>query len=285
MSNIVDKIDELYENHTHAEVEKFMLDTRDKLMEDEDANAPDIIAVCNELGALYREQSRFSESTYNFETAMRLTEKVRGTKMCEDYGVLLLNDAGTYRYAGQFEKAQELYDAAYEILTALGKDGTYEFAGLLNNMSNNYQDLQQFDKAEQFSSAAYEIVRKLCPGQTEEAIALINMASLQMRAGELDKASENAARAIDIYESLDNRSGHYPNAVDLAAVIDFKRSDYRAALEKFKRAAELIHGHFGANRDYAAALANIAVVYDKLGDRDKATEYLQKSEEIKANLK
>ncbi|MGI6217224.1 MAG: tetratricopeptide repeat protein [Coriobacteriales bacterium] len=285
MSNIVDKIDELYENHTHAEVEKFMLDTRDELMKDEDANAPDIIAVCNELGALYREESRFSESSYNFETALRLTEKVRGTKMCEEYGVILFNDAGTYRYAGQFEKAQELYDAAYEILTALGKDDTYEFAGLLNNMSNNYQDLKQFDKAVQFSAAAYEIICKLSPGQTEEAIALMNMATLLVRVGELDKASTNVRKAIDIYESHNNRSGHYPNAVNLAAVIDFKRGDYQAALENFERAAELIYDHFGANRDYAAAMANISAVYDKLGDHDKAAEYLKKSEEIKANLK
>ncbi len=288
MSNIVDKIDELYASKTPAEVEKFMIETRDEILAKDEQNSDDIsvlIAVCNELGALYREQSRWSDSAYNFELALEKLEEFFGTKVTEQYAVVLLNVAGTYRHMRDFEKALSFYRDAFEILTGLHKDKSYEFASLLNNMSLTYEDMNDLNRALDYSTAAYEIIVSLEPGQSEEAISLMNMASLAIRMGDLNKASIFTNKAIDIYKSLDSTSGHYPAAVNLAAVIAFKQEHYEEALKGFELSAELTYKSFGENKDYASALVNIAMSLDKLGRKEEAKKTLDKAEEIKAGLK
>ncbi len=282
--DIIEQIDDMYDHHTQQEVEQFMLEKRDQLLMDPEGVA-DLIAVCNELGALYREQSRYEESADNFERALKYTEGLAGTKLTDEYGILLINVAGTYRYKRDFAKAMEYYEEAHDIFEKLGKGGTFEFASLLNNMSNTYQDLGNTDKAYELASAAYEIIEKLAAGQTEEAVSLMNLASIALRKGDLEKASEYSKKALGIYDALNNRSGHYPAAVNLAAVVAFQKGDYEDALKGFQHSAELSLNHFGENRDYASALANVAVALEKLGRTEEAKETLAKAEKVKASLK
>lgn len=283
---IVDEIDEMYDKGGHEGAERFMLERRAAIMADPNGSLADLIAVCNELGALYREKSRYEESVYNFELALSTTERVLGTSEAEECAVLRLNVAGTYRYMGETEKAIEYYEAAYRIMAALGgKDGTYEMASLLNNLSNAYQDIGMSEKAMEYALPAYEITRDLCAGQTEEAISLMNLASIAARMGDLAKAGDYAKRAMGIYEALGKTGGHYPAAVNIAAVVDFKRGDLEAALAGFERSAELTRASMGVNRDYASALMNVSAVLDAMGRRDEAAAKAAEAEEIRSRLR
>lgn len=284
MASLFEQIEEMYRTSSDEEVERFMLGVRDRLLAEGDSNPADLATVCNELGGMYREASRYAESIENFEMAMRATERITGTRQCAEYAVLLVNVAGTYRYERDFDAALERYSEARDILDALGQGDTYEYASLLNNLSLTLQDMGRLDEALAHATAAHEIVARLKPGETQEAISLMNIATLALRAGDMETAAAYSRRAIDIYAALDKTSGHYPAAVNLAAVIDFKRGALEEALAGFERSAELTKRNFGVNRDYASALANIATVLAKLGRGDEARAKLAEAEEIRSKL-
>lgn len=284
MASIAEQIQELYRTSSDAEVERFLLDTRDALLADPEADTADLVTVCNELGSMYRESSRYAESNENFEMALRGTEEVMGTRECVQYAVLLLNSAGTHRYQREFDEALSRYQQARDILEGLGLTGTYEYASLLNNLSLAYLDMGECGKALDLASSAHQIIVSLKPGEAQEAISLVNIASLALRAGDLEAAAAYSKQAIDIYAALGTTSGHYPAAINLAAVIDFKRGAYGEALAGFERSAELTKRNFGENRDYASALVNMATVLERLGRADEARAKLAEAEQIRGKL-
>ena len=284
VASISDTIGELYRTSSDAEVEHFLLDTREALLADPDGDVGDLVVVCNELGSMYRESGLYAESNENFETALRGTEQIMGTRECVQCAVILLNSAGTCRYQRAFDEALSRYAEARGILEALGQTGTYEYASLLNNLSLTYLDMGECDRALELATTAHNIVVELKPGEAQEAISLVNLASLALRAGDMETAAAHSRQAIDIYTSLGVTSGHYPAAVNLAAVIDFKRGAYEEALAGFERSAELTERNFGRNRDYASALVNMAAVLEKLGRADEARAKLAEAEQVRGQL-
>ena len=284
-NNLSEKLDFIYKTGTKKDVEEFLTATYDSLAIKVDANPADIIFVCNELGGLYREQSRYEESIINFKIALDKTEALLGTKISDEYAICLINIAGTYRYKGEVEHAIELYHQAEDILKQLGKEQTYEYASVLNNLSNALQDKGDFAQAMQCTLNAYEIMRPMTQGRAEESVSMMNIAALAWRMGDLDKASEYAKKAVQIYDSLNRTGGHYNAAVNMCAVIDFKKGNYQQALDGFQRAAELSLANQGQNRDYASALDNAAMALDKLNRATEAKEYRQRAQNVRENLK
>lgn len=284
MAGIIDRIEELYRSGSADEAERFMLESRDAILADEAGDKADLIVVCNELGGLYREASRYADSIENFELALGATEELLGMRDCEEYATILLNIAGTYRYMRAFDEALARYRQSCEIFERLGLDDTYEYASLLNNVSLAYQDMGRYGQALEKAEASHEIIVDLKPGQVQEAISLMNLATLALRAGDMDTASSYSRQAIDIYAALDSTSGHYPAAVNLAAVIDFKRGALEEALAGFERSAELTKRNFGINRDYVSALGNMAAVLDRLGRGEEARDKLAEAAGIREHL-
>lgn len=307
MSGIIDQIDEIYSKGTHADVERFMLDTRNRILAEVGSSVScpkdlesaesvsclseatrdemgDLVVVCNELGTLYREASRFEDSVTNFELALQTLEKLVGTRHNPQCAVIMVNVAGTYRYMGNFQKAAENYAEAAEIMMSLNMGGTYEFASMLNNMALCFEDMGDVEHAMDSATEAYKIIAKLAPGSSEEAISLTNLASLAMRAGDDSKTAELIDKSIELFEALDSPSMHYAAAVNMAAVIAFRRGAFEEALAGFERSAELTLSIFGENKDYASALANQAAVLEKLGRAEEAAQTLARAEEIRGSL-
>lgn len=290
MQDLNQTLDDMFAAGEYAEAEAWMLAQRGRLAACQRAggdavvgDSADIrayIAVCNELGSFYRERGRLDESKENYDEALAKTEELEGTRRTAGFAVLLVNAAGTYRYMGDFAHAHANYDEAEETLLALGMSDTFEYASLLNNRALCMLDEGvQFEQALGFATQAAEIVGRLRPGRTDEAIAQVNLASMALRAGEFDKAGRHAGRAVEIYESLDETTGHYPAALNVAAAAALYSGGYEEALAGFERAAEYTKRNFGENRDYASALRNMALAYAKMGEEEKAAELLRRVQE------
>lgn len=284
MASIIEKIDKMYEAHTQDEVEAWMLEQRDRLQFD-DANVRDYIAVCNELGSFYRERSRYGESIHNYGQALEKTVELFGTRRVHEYAVLLINEAGTYRYQRDFARALANYAEAQEILESLSLQDSYEYASLLNNMALTLQDKGgEPERALQLATTSHSIMRREFSGQAQEAISLVNLAAMALRANDLDKARTYAQRAVAIYDALGKTSGHYPAAINIEATVALKSGNLQAALEGFMRSAAFTKKKFGENRDYASALMNMSLVYQMMGDQKMAAEYAQRAAEIKGSF-
>ena len=257
----MEQIDDVYAHSSSDEIEAWLLEQRDRFADGSDADLRDYITTCNELGSFYRERGRLNESLYNYEQARAGSTKLLGTDRTYEHALILLNEAGTYRYKRDYDKAFCNYLDAETILLELGMDDTFEYASLLNNKALALLDEGvEFEHALELATEAAEIVSRQRPGTTDEAISFVNLASMSLRAGDLAMADEHAHRAVELYEELGIDTGHYPAALNVLAAVALKKGDLEAALEGFERSAELTKRNFGENRDYAAAMRSVSYV-------------------------
>ena len=74
------------------------------------------------------------------------------------YATVLNNLAGTYRLAGKYEEAADLFnESALIYSTTIGKDNSY-YCSILNNLALVYQDMKEYDKAEEMLTDALKSV-------------------------------------------------------------------------------------------------------------------------------
>lgn len=276
---ILEEIDEKFRTEGNAGAEAFMLRKRDEFAADEEAHRNDLIAVLNELGGYYRDASRFTESIENFEHAFALMDEQN-----VQYAIMRINEAGAYRLSGRTGEAIRCFEDARLVLKANGEEDGYEYATLLNNMSLLYQDEGRLDVAVECAGKAYAIVHILKEGCSEEAVSLINLASLSLATDDIDQAEECVDLALKIYDNLGKPTGHYPAAVDLKAVVNYRRGAFAEAAEGFMRAADLTSRIFGKNLDYVSALNNAAMAYDAAGDDASAKQAREKAEETRKTI-
>lgn len=267
MTGLMEQIDDMFTRCSSDEVEVWLLEQRDRFADGPDADLRNYITICNELGSFYRERGRLNDSLYNYGQARAGSTKLLGTDRTLEHALILLNEAGTYRYRRDFDKAFCNYLDAEAILLELGMEDTFEYASLLNNKALALLDEGvEFEHALELATTAAEIVSRQRPGTVDEAISHVNLASMALRAGDLAFADKHAQRAVDLYEELGVDSGHYPAALNVLAAVALKKGDLEAALAGFERSAEFTKRNFGENRDYAAAMRSVAYVRGLMQD-------------------
>jgi len=146
---------------------------------------------------------------------------------------LLMDEAESYRYAGEYEKANAAFAQASTQLTALGRDDTQTAVTLFNNWGTVLVLAGRPKESEKVLHRAIEVSRA---GQTEDAVSpmlLVNYARSLRELHQTDKAADYAERGyakaqragaqVVVGQSLLLRSVIYTDMGDLsraAAMLD-----------------------------------------------------------------
>ena len=242
------------------------------------------IAILNEMACFYRGVSNWEKCIEAFD-AVKQEMETRGLEHINAYAVVLLNMAGAYRLMGKFDEALAAFGQAEEIFAKTGDAGDYELAGLYNNTALVYQDMGKLDKAAENFEKALTYLEKVPDNDAEIATNLANVAMTYYASGKADKAVESITKAISIFETIDGgMNPHYAGALNSKAVMLFNSGDVAGAAEMFADAAAKTKLIFGENKDYAVGCRNAAFAYSKLGDNEKAQEYLDKAKAAEAKI-
>ena len=95
--------------------------------QENDSNAS--VVIMNELIGFYRAQKRHEDSVRVTEQALAFCRQL-GTEGTLEFATTLLNGATAYRFAGQPQKAMELFNQCEAIYNEKLTPGDYHFAGL-----------------------------------------------------------------------------------------------------------------------------------------------------------
>lgn len=242
------------------------------------------IAILNEMACFYRGVSNWEKCIEAFD-AVKQEMETRGLEKINAYAVVLLNMAGAYRLMGKFDDALAAFGQAEEIFANTGDAGDYELAGLYNNTALVYQDMGQLDKAAENFEKALTYLEKVPDNDAEIATNLANVAMTYYASGKLDKAVESITKAISIFETIDGgMNPHYAGALNSKAVMLFNSGDIAGAADMFAEAAAKTKLVFGENKDYAVGCRNAAFAYSKLGNNEKAQEFLDMAKAAEAKI-
>ncbi|MGN0772781.1 MAG: tetratricopeptide repeat protein [Candidatus Ventricola sp.] len=287
------ELDRHYAAHDNAATEQFLCASREKARL---AGAPlpfndscpscvapiepnmDFICVCNEQACFYRGLSRFEACLEAFSAAQEELEQLYLTDTRE-YGVVLLNKAGAYRYMGDAEQAMALFQQARRILEAHSDTPAGTLAGLYNNIGLLSLDLHREEDAERCFHQALALLERTQDHQVELATTYNNIAALYSTRRQYQEAADAVRSSVEILSRLDDGlNAHYPAALNTRGALLYRLGDFEGALSDFALAAEKTEIIYGRNVEYAAACANCAAACRALARADEAAAWQAQSD-------
>ena len=195
ISDFYRELDQLFSANQIDKVEPFLLTQAAAAGEEGDASAA--LAVLNELIGFYRSQQRYDDAIRIAGQALALCghAAIFGSP---SHATTLLNSATAYRFAGQPQKALELFAQAETIYQGQLSPTDEHYAGLYNNMSAACSDVGEYDRAADYLLRAAAIMDALPQRVKEAAVTHANLAALYSRTGNWHGAKEEIAKACDL---------------------------------------------------------------------------------------
>lgn len=211
----LEHLDGLFRANQIDQVEPYILSQMVVANQEHDTNAS--LVIINELIGFYRSQKRYEEALKVTNQALDLCshEYILGSI---PHATTLVNGATAYRFAGQPQKALELFQQAEAIYQEKLSPLDEHYGGLLNNMSAAYADLGQLDRAAEYLLRAATIMDALPTHVIEAAVSHANLAALYFKTQNYYGAKRQIAAACDLLEG---------------------RSEYAAKLKEFRAMQEI----------------------------------------------
>ena len=213
-------LDGLFAAAQLEQVEPYLLTQMVMANQEHDADAS--LAIINELTGFYRSQQRFEEAIRVAEQALDLCSKEYRLGSLS-HATTLLNAATAYRFAGQSQKALELFQQCQAIYEEKLSPMDEHYAGLYNNMSAAYSDLGQLDQAAACLMHAAVIMDGLPAHAVESAVTHANLAALYAKQQNWANAKAHIASACSFLKDQ-------PQAAD-------KLAQFQAMQEMFSKYA------------------------------------------------
>lgn len=213
---VLQHLDGLFRDGKISDVEPYLL--QQLVVANQEHDKDTSLVIMNEMIGFYRSQQRFDE-------ALRVTRQAldmcaRETPGSIAHATTLVNGATAHRFAGQPEKALELFAKAEAIYQEKLSPMDEHFAGLLNNMSAAYSDLGQLDKAGEYLLRAAAIMDALPDRVVESAVTHANLAALYFKMKNGSGAKREIATACDRLRNRPENAEQYEQFCAMQKLFD-----------------------------------------------------------------
>lgn len=241
------KLDALYGERDYKKALEYMLESESEAQKRDDPGL--MLAVANEIGAMYRIQGNTDRALKEYNKVMQLLERL-GMYGSKNHATALINLANVYTAMRDFESSYRCGSEAVVILQRLGEND-YEIASLNNNMSIALRELGRLEEARGLAKRSIDIILNLPGKEIEKATSYLNLGQIEAKAGELAGARKTLSYAISLFERVGAlQDFHYIVAVHALAEVDELENHLHPALDGYKKARYLYETSFGRNRYY-----------------------------------
>lgn len=255
VKKLLEHLDKLYQEGNLQEAELCINSWIADAFDDDDYGAA--LTFYNELEGLYRTTGRAGKAAETSNQALQLIEAM-GLNGTVHHATCLQNGATANRWAGNLEKALDMYLQAAEIYKTTGQESTYQMASLYNNISHIYQEQNLHEKALEYLATAYKMVSEMENCQSEAVTTQVCMALSYMALGRMTQAKENLDNAERCYNCKENRrDGHYGSALSAMGEYYWRLKEYDKAVSCLEKALEVTKERFGENAGCAVIRKNI----------------------------
>lgn len=213
------------------------------------------------------------------EKAEKMIEKVECAfaKLGEkDYSEVYLTKGNIATAIGDYEEALEMTLKAIKAAEETDGNVTWKY---LNNAGLAYFNMNLLEDAKlMFTQALGEIKKDMIVETPEGAIVMQNLGLSYYRAGEPDKAEDLYKKALEIYSlNLETSGINVALILNNLGVIYRDRDDNDEAMEYFMEAYDITSGISEITVQNGLICQNIASIFEKNDDFNKAEEWLKKS--------
>lgn len=195
---------------------------------------------------------------------------------------LAINNAATLEYAnGNFEKAEELYLKALNILS---EDTTFhekDFFEITNNLSGFYITTGKIEDAEKILSEAF---KKVEGSDVEEkylfASLLIKQGQVEHKKQDFISSDKYLGQAEEILKNENQNSKAYIALLNNRAALYHEQGIYTEAQRILEEAIEKIAQDDANSEDLAGLYFNVAAIHQEQGNYNSASNYLNNAGQL-----
>ena len=179
----------------------------------------------------------------------------------------------TYRNQGALDKALEYYVSSLNIYQQLGnKEGV---ATLKNNIANIYAMKKDYGQAMKYLEESYQLFLQL--NDTNRIVgSMNNLGNLNLDLQLYEKAMKNYA---DAWEMAKRHGLRFADPLNNMGNIHFKQGNYKKAIENYEEALA-IEKEDNSKLGIVNIITNIGIAYARVGQTEKATQYLQEATQL-----
>jgi len=255
VNNFYKELDELFRTGDIHQAEEYMIRCLETAKAEQDV--PAILAVCNELGGVYRVINRFAEGRTIYALALEAI-KILGLENTLQHGTTLMNLASLHTEERNRQEALAAYKQVEDIYRSQGLGKDYRMAALFNNISHVYDLIGDIPKALEYAEKSLEIILPLQDYPVETATTYTTLALRQMKVGMHREAGENLKKAEAIFRRLPGREDvHYSATLNAMGELSYYHGNRADAAGYFKRAMEIIKANYGESQAYQEVKRNL----------------------------
>lgn len=243
------------------------------------------IFLMNEAGTYYRSISQFEKAISFFVCLARDLSRFQMDKTAA-YATVLNNLAGTYRMAGNYQMAEQLFQKSIALYQLLAMEDSYPYASALNNLSLCYTAMGQQEKALTYQYRAIQCLS----GQEHKdfpaiAASYVNLSNIYHALGQDSEALDAVKQSLELFQACDQvGSPAYIGGLHIRGVLRHLQGNYIEALSDFQNAMTQTEKLFGKNADYAVIMSNAAQTLQSLGRSDEAAACMAEAAALNLQL-
>lgn len=237
-----------------------------------DASIPLELKVLSQQGTLARIQGHYAEAEQIFQQAIQLAE-AHGLQRHPLRMQCLNNLAIVYKYWGQFDAAENLYEIVLADLIEQHGDHCIEVATIYHNLAGLNHARRHYDAAEPYARKSYQLHLDLLGPHHAQTIADgAALASILHGLEQWDEAISHFEAAIAFFEQQFGPI-HYEIAINLnnLAASWQAKGDFTQAEQAYRQALDIKQMLLGSDHpDMAISLNNLAVLLQQTDKRAEA---------------
>ena len=237
------------------------------------------VAMYN-LADLYRTLGRPEDALPYFTSAADIFRESLGDRH-PNYGIVLSGVAAAYSDLGQHKEALGCNLEILEIFEeSLGKEHP-QYGKTLENTALQYHKLARYDKAVPMMKNAAAL-QKATYGEYHSSYAycIANLATILFDMGDAESSLEYYAQALELIEATMGKVSFYSNTMMSLARVYMALAEPNRALEINQEVKTVVEEDMEYQFHlYPIVLNDIGLIYESLGNDDKALEYFYASME------
>lgn len=110
------------------------------------------------------------------------------------------------------------------------------------------------------------------PKDSSYVLAMNDYAFIKVMSGDFEKVNELIEQMDKLVRQLDYKTGLY-KVMNMRGVVEYSNHHPKKAMDYFLKAHEIIEKYKLPGKIFQNSLNNIGIIYDQMGDREKATRY------------
>lgn len=246
VQEILQKIDQYFENNEPKKAEEFMLEQLDIAMDD--CNVSIVITLLNELIGYYRQTSEKERLLETIDKVLLVTQEA-GLEDGVNYATTLLNIATGYRSIGELELSARYYQQVEDIYKKQLSENDMRMAGFYNNYSLLLQEKDNYVLAKKYQEKALSIALANEAGY-EIASSYANLANTNIALQNWEEAEKYAQKAIGLFQTRGEKDAHYCGALSALAIANYEMARVQEGDKHLTDAIQTMGNVIGKNAQY-----------------------------------